>query len=182
MGRISEDRFGTLLTDYEQEQKTLKLSIAEAEAQLSAFEQDSAKIEQFLLLARKYTDFSELTTPMINEFIEKIVVHEPDRSTGERVQEVDIYLKFIGKFELPAPELTEEELKRQEWLRKERIRGKERYRRLKAGEILSPPYERVCAVCGKTFSAMRPNAKYCCPACKQKKYYRKAKEAKANPT
>lgn len=179
VGRISEERFEALLADYEQEQKALKQSVAEAEAGLSAFEQDSARVEQFLALAKKYTDFSELTTPMINEFIDKIVVHAPDRSDGDRVQEVDIYLKFIGKFDLPAPELTEEELKEQERLRKERIRSRERYRRLKAGENMSPPFERICATCGKTFSALRPNAKYCCPACRQKDYRRMAREAKS---
>ena len=117
---------------------------------------------------------------MINEFIERIDVHAPDRSDGDRVQEVDIYLKFIGKFDLPAPELTEEEWKEQERLRKERIRSRERYRRLKAGENLSPPFERVCVVCGKTFSALRPNAKYCCPVCKERQYRRKKREAKLN--
>ena len=53
---------------------------------------------------------------MINEFIEKIIVHAPERIDGDRVQEVEIHLRFIGQFELPAPELTEEEIKRQEQL------------------------------------------------------------------
>ena len=46
------------------------------------------------------TDFSELTTPMINEFIDKILVHAPYYIDGERMQEVEIYLNFIGKFEV----------------------------------------------------------------------------------
>jgi len=54
---------------------------------------------------------------MINEFIDKILVHAPYYIDGERMQEVEIYLKFIGQFELPAPELTEEEIKRQEQLK-----------------------------------------------------------------
>ena len=176
VGRISEERFEALLTDYEREQAAHKQSIAEAEAGLSAFEQDSDRVERFLSLAKKYTDFNELTTPMLNEFIDKIVVHAPDRSDGDRVQEVDIYLKFIGKFDLPAPELTEEELKEQERLRKERIRSRERYRRLKAGEDMSPPFERVCEQCGKTFMAGIPNAKFCHPNCRAKFYIRQAAE------
>lgn len=178
VGRISEERFEALLADYEQEQKALKQSVAEAEAGLSAFEQDTARVEQFLTLAKKYTDFSELTTPMINEFIDKIIVHAPDRSDGDRVQEVDIYLKFIGKFDLPAPKLTEEELKEQERLRKERIRSRERYRRLKAGENMSPPFERTCEQCGKTFMAGIPNAKFCHPNCRAKFYCRQAAESR----
>lgn len=50
---------------------------------------------------------------MINEFIEKIIVHAPEKVDGDRVQEVEIYLNFIGRFELPPPELTPEEIKRQ---------------------------------------------------------------------
>ena len=179
VGRIGEERFDTLLAGYEQEQATLRQSIAEGESALGSFEQDTANVEHFLDLARKYTNFSELTTPMINEFVEKIVVHAPDKSTGDRMQEVDIYLKFIGKFDAPMPEPTPEEIAEQERLQKERIRSRERYRRLKAGENLSPPFERTCATCAKTFSALRPNAKYCCPACRQKDYRRMAREAKS---
>ena len=48
---------------------------------------------------------------MINEFIEKIIIHAPEKIDGDRVQEVEIYLKFIGRFELPEPKLTPEEIK-----------------------------------------------------------------------
>ncbi len=70
-----------------------------------------------------------LTTPMIYEFIDKIVVHAPDKSSGERVQEVDIYLKFIGKFDIPMSEPTPEELAEQEKLRRKRERQREYSRR-----------------------------------------------------
>ena len=178
VGRIGEERFDTLLAGYEQEQATLRQSIAEGESALGSFEQDTANVEHFLDLARKYTNFSELTTPMINEFVEKIVVHAPDRSTGDRIQEVDIYLKFIGKFDTPVPEPTPEEIAEQERLQKERIRSRERYRRLKAGENLSPPFERICEQCGKTFMAGIPNAKFCHPNCRAKFYCRQAAESR----
>ena len=178
VGRIGEDRFDTLLAGYEQEQTALRQSITEAESALVNFEQDTANVEHFLDLARKYTNFSELTTPMINEFVDKIVVHAPDKSTGDRVQEVDIYLKFIGKFDAPMPEPTPEEIAEQERLQKERIRSRERYRRLKAGENLSPPFERTCEQCGKTFVAGIPNAKFCHPNCRAKFYCRQAAESR----
>ena len=63
------------------------------EAALDSFEQDTANVERFLSLAKKYTDFSELTTLMINEFIEKIIVHAPEKIDGDRTQEVEIYLE-----------------------------------------------------------------------------------------
>ena len=101
VGRIGEERFDTLLAGYEQEQATLRQSVTEAEAALDSFEQDTANVERFLSLAKKYTDFSELTTPMINEFIEKIIVHAPEKIDGDRTQEVEIYLKFIGGLTSP---------------------------------------------------------------------------------
>lgn len=54
---------------------------------------------------------------MINEFIDKILVHAPYYIDGERMQEVEIYLNFIGKFEIPQPQLSEEEIKRQKQLK-----------------------------------------------------------------
>ena len=74
-----------------------------------------SEFDRFHCLSQKvHRFFPFLTTPMIYEFIDKIVVHAPDRSTGERVQEVEIYLKFIGKFDVPLPEPTAEELEQME--------------------------------------------------------------------
>ena len=172
IGRITDERFDTLLAEYEAEQKSLQASVTEAEQRVSSFEEDTARVEQFMELARKYTDFSELTTPMINEFIDKIIVHAPEKVDGDRVQEVEIYLKFIGHFELPAPELTEEEIKRKEFLRKERARTRERYQKLKSGErTVGVPITQICKCCGKTFEA-RSTAKLFCDANCRARYYR----------
>lgn len=172
IGRITDERFDTLLAEYEAEQKTLQASVAEAEQRVSSFEEDTVRVEQFMELARKYTDFSELTTMMINEFIDKIIVHAPEKVKGDRVQEVEIYLKFIGHFELPAPELTEEEIQRQEFLKKERARSRERYQNLKSGErTVGVPITQTCKCCGKTFEA-RSTAKLFCDVNCRAKYYR----------
>lgn len=172
IGRITDERFDTLLAEYEAEQKTLQASVAEAEQRISSFEEDTVRVEQFMELARKYTDFSELTTMMINEFIDKIIVHAPEKVKGDRVQEVEIYLKFIGHFELPAPELTEEEIQRQEFLKKERARSRERYQKLKSGErTVGVPITQTCKCCGKTFEA-RSTAKLFCDVNCRAKYYR----------
>ena len=172
IGRITDERFDTLLAEYEAEQKNLQASVEEAEQRVSSFEEDTARVEQFMELARKYTDFSEMTTPMINEFIDKIIVHAPEKVDGDRVQEVEIYLKFIGHFEFPASELTEEEIKRQEFLKKERARSRERYQKLKSGErTVGVPITQTCKCCGKTFEA-RSTAKLFCDVNCRAKYYR----------
>ena len=75
------------------------------------------------------TDFTELTPAMLNEFVEKVVVHEADKSTGVRVQQVDIYLNYIGQFEVPSEPIVVDvedenrramwrEYKRKEWAKK----------------------------------------------------------------
>ena len=144
MGRISDERFATLLAGYEQEQKTLSQSISDAEISLATFEKDTARVDRFLALAKKYTDFSELTTPMINEFVDKIIVHAPEKVDGDRTQEVEIYLKFIGRFDLPAPELTPEEEKRQASLHRHRIKSRERYQMIKAGKhTVGQPFKKM---------------------------------------
>ena len=69
-----------------------------------------------------------LTPQMIYEFVDKIVVHSPIKADGEREQQVDIYLKFIGKFDLPMPKLIEEEIRQQERAKKRRAYYRERKR------------------------------------------------------
>ncbi len=127
--KISEKRFELLSSEYEQEQEALETAIEQGQVELDAYESDTDRVDQFLALVKKYTDFSVLTTPMIYEFVDKILVHAPDRSAGDRTQEVDIYLKFIGKFDVPLPEPTPEELAKQEKLRKQRAYYRERSKR-----------------------------------------------------
>lgn len=128
-GNLTEKRFKMLSDGYEQEQEELEAAIAQEQSELDAFNADTDKANQFLELAKRYTDFSVLTNQMILEFVDKIVVHAPDRSTGERTQEVDIYLKFIGKFDMPLPEPTPEELAAHEALLKKREKQREYTRR-----------------------------------------------------
>ena len=127
--KISEKRFELLSAEYEREQEELETSIAAIQMELDAFDADTARVDQFLALTRKYTDFSVLTTPMIYEFVDKILVHAPDKSTGDRTQEGDIYLKFIGEFDVPLPEPTPGELAEMEKQRKLRAYYRERSKR-----------------------------------------------------
>lgn len=55
------------------------------------------KVNQFMGIIRKYTDIKELDAKILNEFIDKIIVHEPVCEETIRKQRIDIYYKFIGK-------------------------------------------------------------------------------------
>ena len=166
MEKITEARFDVLSSEYESEQSELKERISADEKLLAEYSEDTENIGKFIELAQKYTDFTELTTPMINEFIDKIIVHAPEKIDGDRVQQVDIYLKFIGRFELPPTELTPEEEKRQATLKRHRIKSRERYRMIKAGEHkVGEPFKLTCKNCGKTFESTRSNTIFCCAKC-----------------
>ncbi len=80
----------------------MKQQNAALQAEADGFDADSAKAGNFIALVKKYTDFPELTATLINEFVQKIIVHEADRSSGKRVQRVDIHFNFIGAFDAPA--------------------------------------------------------------------------------
>ena len=125
-GKIPEKHFDRLLSGYDNEQTTLEAEMQELQTGLDRYGADSVRADRFLELVKRYTDFSELTTPMLNEFIEKVVVHEADKSTGDRVQKVDIYLNFIGSFTVPKMEdaLTAEQEAREQ--RKLQARNRER--------------------------------------------------------
>ena len=119
--KLNEEEFIKKVYSTSKEQMVLEKSIEHSKSILKNFEEDSIRADKFISLVKKYTDFSELTTPMINEFVDKILVHEDKWDNYERTQEVEIYLNFIGKFELPQEEpkeLTQEELYELEKLRK----------------------------------------------------------------
>ena len=114
-GKLPDKHFTRLLAEYDEEQAALEASMTEWQEQIENWNADKLKTEKFIELVKRYTDFSELTTPMLNEFIEKVVVHEATGGRGSsRRQRLDIYLNFIGAFEVPAHIVTpmEEEAER----------------------------------------------------------------------
>ena len=132
-GKITEKRFDMMAANYETEQAELEQRIADGQQELDTYMQDEDRIDKFLELTKRYTDFTELTTPMIKEFVEKIVVHAPDRSTGQRTQQVDIYFKFIGQFSIPeeTEQLSPEEQIARDELEAKRAEYRRKYQRRK---------------------------------------------------
>ena len=179
MGKLEEKRFELLSGEYEKEQAELNQILASDQSDLSQYKGDTDRADRFLTLAKKYTDFSELTPAMLHEFVEKILVHAPDRSSGERTQEVEIYLKFIGQFEVPVAESTPEEQAAEEKRRQKRIYAHQKYlerkERIASGASVQT-HTVVCECCGNGFPATRSDAKYCSHACRQKAYTKKRKE------
>ena len=93
-GKISDERFAVMSAGYEDEQKKLKASVTELTTYIEIAEQKSADVTAFISVVQKYEHITELTPEIMHELIEKIVVHAPDKSSGHRTQQIDIYYRF----------------------------------------------------------------------------------------
>ena len=93
-GKISYERFEMMSKNYEAEQKELRQIIIELSQYIEASEQRNADTAQFIGIVRKYSEIPKLTPEIMHEFIEKIVVYAPDKSSGHRTQQIDICFRF----------------------------------------------------------------------------------------
>lgn len=100
LGKISDERFVKLSQTYEEEQKQLQTSISDLTEKLAKQQEDSLNISKFMTRISKYTEVSELTVEMVNELIDKIVIHKPTGTKRNRIIQIDIYYNFIGKLNI----------------------------------------------------------------------------------
>jgi len=119
LGKLPDKRYEAMSDDYGKEQDDLEKEIAELQSSVERYEDGSSRAKRFIELVNRYTDFTELTIPMLNEFVEKIIVHERDKKGKiETTQKVEIHLNFIGEYLPPSMEpvpiqpVDEEELRR----------------------------------------------------------------------
>ncbi len=99
-GRLSVERFDKLSTEYEAEQKEVKVKIVQLQELIDSGEQEQHDLQQFLKNVRKYTDPEKLTAEILNNLVDKIVIHVPDKSSGHRKQKIEIYYKTVGIIEI----------------------------------------------------------------------------------
>ena len=149
LGKLPDKRYAILDGQYSKEQKDLSAEIADMEAELSGYEEGRRSAEKFIALVDKYQNFDELTTYMLNEFVEKIVVHERDRKGSiETTQEVEIYFNFIGKYLPPhfgEVEMTLEEIEEMKKREARKDRLHQNYLKRKANGKQQEYYERTKA-------------------------------------
>ena len=127
LGKLPDARYRALDAQYAKEQDALEIEIAELEKAVTGYEQSQKSAEKFIALIDKYENFDTLTNTMLNEFVEKILVHERSRKgSQDTTQEIEIYFNFLGRYIPPAlqpvpltPEEQEELRKKEE--RKDRL-------------------------------------------------------------
>ena len=127
LGKLPDARYRALDAQYAKEQDALEIEIAELEKAVTGYEQSQKSAEKFIALIDKYENFDTLTNTMLNEFVEKILVHERARKgTQDTTQEIEIHFNFLGRYIPPSlqpvpltPEEQEELRKKEE--RKDRL-------------------------------------------------------------
>lgn len=116
LGKIPDRHFNRMMKEYDDEQQELEAKVAELEQELGQNQKSEDGGDRFVRLVKKYQDFEEITPRMLNEFVDKIMVHEAVGKSLDRTQRIDIYFNFIGQFAVP---FSEEELKAERKARQE---------------------------------------------------------------
>jgi len=146
-GLLPEERFAVMAKAYEQEQADLKMQTETLNSELDIYNEVTENAEKFIELVQRFTRFDELSTVMLNELVDKVMIFEgvwsegfnpvTKRGLGTRRQRIEVYLKYIGDLKIPdlrTPEEIAAEYaaveKKEQFLKKHR----ENRRRYVAGE------------------------------------------------
>ena len=101
-GKLTDERFRTLSFNYDKEQKELKIKIEQLSKKIDNTEKKTTDLSQFISNVKKYTEITELTPEILNELIEKILVHQAEKINGKKVQKIDIYYRGVGIISFPV--------------------------------------------------------------------------------
>lgn len=101
-GKITDDRFRNLSFNYDKEQQELKLKIEQLSKDIENTEKKDTDVTQFISNVKKYTEIDHLTAKILNELIERIVIHQQEKVNGKKVQEIDMYYRGVGIISFPV--------------------------------------------------------------------------------
>lgn len=101
-GVLSDECFSKILQNYEKEQKALTQEVADNRQTLQAAKQKSVDLRLLLKTLRDMTEINELTPTLVNSLIERIEVHNNDKSSGHCYVKVDIYFATVGMIDIPT--------------------------------------------------------------------------------
>lgn len=101
-GKLTDERFRNLSFNYDKEQQELKIKIEQLSKEIDNTEKKTTDLTQFISNVKKYTEITELTPEILNELIEKILIHQAEKVNGKKVQEIDIYYRGVGIISFPV--------------------------------------------------------------------------------
>lgn len=100
-GKLTDERFRRLSFNYNKEQQELKLKIEQLSNEIENKEKKENDLTQFISNVKKYTEITELTPEILNELIEKIMVHQSKKVNGRYEQTIDIHYRDVGIISFP---------------------------------------------------------------------------------
>ena len=109
LGNLSEERFLKLSEKYEEEQFELKAQIKNMKKIVAEEKKHELNADGFLQVVRKYSSIEELTSEILHEFIDKIIVHHKEKVFGDTIQKIEIYYNMIGQVQTPKLTRPEKE-------------------------------------------------------------------------
>jgi DNA invertase Pin-like site-specific DNA recombinase/ssDNA-binding Zn-finger/Zn-ribbon topoisomerase 1 len=155
-GKIPEKHFTDLLNGYDTEQSALDKEITELQTAVDNYANDSVRADKFIELVKQHTEFPKFSAALLNEFIEKVVVHEAEKINGVRTMKVDIHLNFIGQFDVSESEeekaLPEKKQPKKPRTEKDREYDRKRYAKIRDARIAAVEAERAEILKGTTYA------------------------------
>ena len=95
-GTLSEERFIKLSKNYESEQAELTDKVKFLKEELIAVQKETADINKFMRLIKRYTEITELSAEIVRTFIDKIYVHKGEKAQGGHRQTIEIIYNCVG--------------------------------------------------------------------------------------
>ena len=95
-GTLSEERFIKLSKNYESEQAELTDKVKFLKEELMAVQKETADINKFMRLIKRYTEITELNAEIVRTFIDKIYVHKGEKAQGGHRQTIEIIYNCVG--------------------------------------------------------------------------------------
>lgn len=106
IGKLSDERYTRMASEYENEQNRLISIVEESEKQLAELQKKTVNLKMLREGLREFTDMKELTPIVVNKLIERIEIHNNEKKHSHNRVKVDIYFTAVGLFSVP----TEQEL------------------------------------------------------------------------
>ena len=101
LGKIPDSRYVLMMNGYEDEQAELKKSLVPLREQLDVYQSAADSTERFIKVIQQYTTVEKLDAAILNELIDKIVVHHKEQADDGKVyQQIEIFYRFVGKLDI----------------------------------------------------------------------------------
>lgn len=102
LGKLSDERYSRMASEYEIEQKLLMQEVQENEKTLIELKKQTVDMKMLYQGLMEFTEMKELTPNVVNKLIERIEIHNNEKKYSHSHVKVDIYFTAVGLFDIPT--------------------------------------------------------------------------------